>query len=176
MVKQTIVVLGDNSTVILDETILCKISAVLCYEDQYFTWVLVFTGWVIAAIIAYWQYNKSEKFNKENRHNEWVKDFKEKANNLESEALRFWVTKSDDADNLLYFKHAQREIKELTTIASDIQSLSQVTYPRKLFIKLRRELTNDKNLVDKPLKADHVKIREITQIFAELNNMYKRLN
>ncbi|SBS65475.1 hypothetical protein [Vibrio atlanticus] len=175
MVKPTLVVLSDNTTITLDGTVLCKISSVLCYEDQYFTWVLVFLGWVIAGLIAYWQFGQSEKASKKDRHNEWVKDFKEKANELETQALRFWINPSDDAENLLYFTNAQRELKELTTIAQDIQTLSNIEYPRTHFIKLRRELTNDRALVDKPLPPSHNKIQEITTVFAELRNIYTRI-
>ncbi|EGR1040971.1 hypothetical protein [Vibrio cholerae] len=176
MIKQTVVVLSDNSTVIIEQTTLCKISAVLCYEDQYFTWILVFIGWIIAGFIAYWQLKRSEKSNKKNTHNDWVKDFKEKSSSIENESLKFWLKKTTPQEDLLYFTMAQRELKELTTIAMDIKKLSGIEYPQRLFINLRRDLTNDRELSSKPLETNHQKIQSIIDSFAKLRNIYTKRN
>ncbi|MEZ9069444.1 MULTISPECIES: hypothetical protein [Vibrio] len=174
MVKPTLVLLADDTTVILEQTMLCKISSVLCYEDQYFTWVLVFIGWVIACLIAWWQYTQSKSNSTISCHNEWVREFREKLSNLETQSLDFWLKSTTDRENLLHFNSAKREIKELTTIARELQKASKVDYPNRDFIRLRRALTSDRMLQSKPLATNDDKIHEIISVMGKLRSLYVR--
>lgn len=173
MVKPTLVVLGDGTTTLLDQTVLCKISSVLCYEDQYFTWILVLLGWVVSIGIAVWQYRKSTEENRRTQHNDLVKMLREKSTKLEEDAFRFWLSKSSDIENQIYLSVTPRELKEITRIAQDLKSVSDIEYPSNIFITLRRELTNDKLISEKPLAATHSKITNIANTFAKLNELYR---
>ena len=174
MLKPTLVVLSDCSTELLEQTVLCRISPVLCYEDQYFTWILVVVGWLIAAFIAYLQYKKHKDANNRAQHNEWVKELKDKLTSLEDLALNFWFISSSEEQNHMYFISATREIKEITTIAQDLKSFSNITYPGAFFSILRKELTNDKCIAEKPLKTNHIKFKKINDALVELRKIYSR--
>lgn len=174
MIKPTLVILSDNSTVILEPTVVCELSSVLCYEDQYFTWVLVVAGWLVAIFIALWQKNKGAEATKQACSNEWIREFREKMDNLEDYSYLFWTSEASVSDQGLFFTKTARNIKELTRIAKELETVSGTEYPSRLFMELRQSITGDANINSMPLSTSSAQLIKIRTTCKSLREVYKR--
>ncbi|RTE66988.1 hypothetical protein EH243_05175 [Amphritea opalescens] len=143
-------------------------------ETQYVTWFLVLFTCAISIIIAIVQWTKNKELTRVASHNEWVREFREKLAVLEDESLNFWMTAANDSRDVISMGRLTREVKELTTIASEIAKVGGNIYQKELFKDLRRAVTNDKENDDRPLNADHYRIISIKTITTKLRRQYKR--
>ncbi len=150
------------------------ISILLQDETQYITWFLVLLGWLIAFAIAKVQARASEKLTKDASHNEWVREFREKLAILEDESLDFWVSEVDDVKDNLMMTKLTRGVKELTTIAREIQNVGGTSYQSALFKELRRSVTNDSEVDNRPLDSNHYRMVSIRTTVTSLRRQYKR--
>ncbi|MEC6833598.1 hypothetical protein VXS06_17680 [Photobacterium toruni] len=174
MVKSTIVVLGDGTQTLIKEDLLCSISSVLCYEDQYFTWVLVVIGWILACWVAYWQYTKTIESTCDDNHNVWVKEIRDKLSIIEEKSISFWTSPENTIDTQRYFSTIIREVKELTTIADEISKMGNVTYPTKIILNFRKAVTSDDGIMNLPFQLQDPKIKNIINSCNNLRQLYKR--
>ena len=155
---------------------LCYLGRLITDETQYVTWFLVFLGWVVTIVIAYVQYKKGAKASKEVSHNEWVREFREKLESLEDEALIFWTTNGNNQDlsNTIVVTKLTRNVKELTTIARDIKIVGGADYKSSSFKELRQSITNDKELDSRPLPDSHYRVVAIRKACSDLRRHYRR--
>ncbi|MBE2167357.1 MULTISPECIES: hypothetical protein [unclassified Cobetia] len=152
----------------------CDILVLFQDDSQYVTWFLVFVGWVITALIAYLQFKKSDESSNSISHNEWVREFREKLEVLEDNALIFWTNKAKAEDDLITLEKLIRSIKEITTIAGDIEKVGGVEYPKETFMELRRAITSDTELEDRPLPTHHSRPESIVRYSKSLRRLYRR--
>ncbi|EPE4190763.1 hypothetical protein ACSILO_003066 [Yersinia enterocolitica] len=165
--------MSDNSC-IFENSFICNIITLLKDETQYITWILVFLGWIISFYIAKWQNKQNVSTVKNECHNEWVREFREKLENLEDFALGFWV-EHHNKDNNVALSRMAREIKSLTTIAKEIEQSGGTTYQPKLFKDLRQAITSDNDLAKKPLSISCYQVKRIRETCASLRSKYKRI-
>lgn len=153
---------------------LCYLLGLIKDDTQYVTWGLVFLGWLITIIIACVQQKKSSKTSKESSHNEWVREFREKLEVLEDEALLFWTTDKQELSSNIVITKLTRNVKELTTIARDIKKVGGVEYPQSLFKDLRQSVTNDTEIDTRPLSDSHYRVVAIRKVCSDLRRTYRR--
>ncbi|MEL4373321.1 hypothetical protein [Shewanella xiamenensis] len=153
---------------------ICYITHLLNDENQYVTWVLVLAGWILTILIAIIQNQKSRKTIQNTSHNEWIKEFRDKLETLEDEALYFWTSKNNNYSDTLTFLKFTRIIKEITTIATDIQKVGGVKYQGNLFKELRQAVTNDNDLNERPLTNNNYRITAIKHVCSKLRAIYRR--
>lgn len=165
----------NNPACSWSEDTICKIGTLFHDENQYITWILVMFGWGIAFIIARYQICQDKSKTKENNHNEWIGEFREKLELLEDYGLYFWAEKNTNNEALAFAKMT-REIKSLTTLAKEIKSCGGIPYQPKLFKDLRQALTNDNNVKNRPLCPNDFQIRRIRETCSSLRKVYSRKN
>ncbi|ELA9876948.1 hypothetical protein V4F55_004868 [Vibrio parahaemolyticus] len=153
---------------------LCYLTSLLKDDTQYITWGLVFIGWFLTVVIAVVQHKKSNKTLRESSHNEWVREFREKLEKLEDEALRFWTTETQELSDTITLTKLTRNVKEITTIARDIKNVGGVNYPQTLFKELRQSVTNDQELGSRPLADTHYRVVAIKTACSNLRRAYRR--
>lgn len=164
--------LVDNCTWVTDK--LCYLISLAKDDSQYMTWALVLFGWVLTILIAVVQHKKNCKASKEANYNEWVREFREKLESLEHEALSFWTTNTQDLSDAITISKLSRNVKEITTIARDIKNVGSVEYPNTLFKNLRQAVTNDNELNDRPLPDTHYRVIAIKTACSSLRRTYRR--
>lgn len=153
---------------------LCYLLALFKDDTQYVTWTLVFLGWILTIAIAVAQYRTNSKASRDSNHNEWVREFKEKLGTLEDEALLFWTTNKQQLSDAIVIAKLTRNVKEITTIARDIEKVNGAEYPKLLFKDLRQSVTNDKELAARPLPDTHYRVLAIKKACSELRRSYVR--
>lgn len=138
---------------------------------QFVTWGMLFIGWCITVILYRRNRKNVSSQRKSDRHDQYVKEFRDLIFNIETNTIAFWTgqPKDDDQVTLLNF---QRELKELTSKAKEINKVGGITYQTKPFIKLRRYVTLDNDV--KPLKVDSSRIIELRAIVSNLTRSYIR--
>ncbi|CSC35082.1 Uncharacterised protein [Vibrio cholerae] len=152
----------------------CYLTSLLNDDTQYITWGLVFIGWFLTVVIAVVQHKKGNKTLRESSHNEWVREFREKLEKLEDEALRFWTTDTQELSDTITITKLTRNVKEITTIARDIKNVGGVNYPQTLFKELRQSVTNDQELSSRPLSDTHFRVVAIKTACSNLRRAYRR--
>jgi hypothetical protein len=138
---------------------------------QLITWGMLFIGWCITVFLYRKNKNNASIQRKSDRHDQYVKEFRDLIFNVESNAIAYWTenTKDDDQVTLLNF---QRELKELTSKAKEIDRVGGIKYETKPFIKLRRYVTLDNDV--KPLQVGSNRILELRGTVSELTRSYIR--
>jgi hypothetical protein len=154
---------------------LCYLFDLIQDDSQYVTWFLVFVGWAITVVIAYTQYKKSSKNSKSASHNEWVREFREKLEALEDEALLFWTTSNEqNSIDAIVVAKLTRNVKELTTIAKDIKDVGGKEYQSTLFKELRQSITKNAESSSRPLPSTDYRVQTIRRTCSELRRSYRR--
>ncbi|WP_137297163.1 hypothetical protein [Psychromonas sp. SP041] len=153
---------------------LCYLTELLKDDSQYVTWVLVFLGWAITVVIAYSQWRYGSKSSQNSCHNEWVREFREKLEILEDDALLFWTTTNQSLSSTIMLTKLTRGVKELTTIANDIKKVGGGEYQSSSFKELRQSITNDKELDARPIADTHYRIVAIRTACSDLRRYYRR--
>ncbi|EEM8546931.1 hypothetical protein GI062_25880 [Salmonella enterica] len=153
----------------------CKFGSLFKDESQYITWFLVLVGWGISAYIAYQQTTKSRENAVKDAHNEWIGEFRQKLELIEDFALDFWAEENNKEPTLALAKMV-REVKNLTTIAKEIENAGGEKYKSKLFKDLRQAITYDSDINNRPLKPDCLQILRIRDTCANLRGAYGRKN
>jgi hypothetical protein len=138
---------------------------------QIITWSMLFLGWCITVFL--YKKNKSNTQNqrKIDQHNCYVKEFRDLIFNLESNSIEYWTNAPNKNDQVTSLKF-QREIKELTAKAKEIENTGGVGYQSSLIIKLRRYVTLDND--NRPLNANCSRIDELRGIVSQLTKIYIR--
>ncbi|HEI6722193.1 hypothetical protein [Yersinia proxima] len=137
--------------------------------QQYSTWVLVLFGWVVSIIVARYVLRKNAK-------NTWIGDIKKTITSLEDGAITFWMGKNSTSEAIELSKLG-RDVKDITTLAREIQSYGGCKYDNTLFISLRRVVTEDisKNgVLCRELTHNDFRIQEISRVCASLKSKYVR--
>lgn len=138
---------------------------------QYITWGMLFLGWCIA-LFLYKRNKKNTQVQRTlDRHNTYVKEFKDLLFDVESSAIEFW-TSAEDSNDQVKILEFQRKIKELTTKSQEISNAGGVDYPSDLLKKLRKYVTLDND--QRPLQANASRIDELREIVSELARLYER--
>jgi hypothetical protein len=153
---------------------LCYLLSLFKDDTQYVTWALVFLGWLLTIVIAVTQYKTNCKALSVANHNEWVREFKEKLGILEDEALLFWTTNKQEPSAAIIIAKLTRNVKEITTIARDIEKVNGAAYQKLLFKDLRQSVTNDTELTARPLTDTHYRVLAIKKACSELRRAYVR--
>lgn len=141
---------------------------------QFITWAITVVGWVITMGVAWAVLRK-------NARNTWAGDLKKALTELEEAALIFWMSTNDDKEALELNK-LRRKVKEITTLAVEINDYGGLNYPKESFIQLRRTVTTEKyhqDKIDVLLRGLAPTDQRITDIFnscADLRALYKRDN
>lgn len=139
---------------------------------QIVTWGLVVVGWCVTIGVAWCVLRK-------NARNSWVGDIKKLIVAIEDNSIDFW-TGDNDLNELLELRKLRREIKEITTLAQEIQSYGGAKYPSDLFKQLRRAVTTEHYqqannlLLERKLSADDYRINEISEVCADLRSHFTR--
>ncbi|MGX1113822.1 hypothetical protein ACSSVW_003251 [Pseudoalteromonas sp. MBR-15] len=138
---------------------------------QYITWGMLCLGWCIALFL--YKRNKSNTRSQRaiDRHNTYVKEFKDLLFDIESAAIDYWTSAEDDNDQVKVLGF-QRKIKELTTKSKEISDSGGIAYPSDKLKKLRKYVTLDND--QRPLKANSSRIDELRAIVSELSQLYER--
>lgn len=138
---------------------------------QMVTWGMLFVGWCITVILYRRNRNNVSSQRKSDRHDQYVKEFRDLIFDIEVNTIAFWTCQPKDEDQVTLLNF-QRELKELTSKAKEIGKVGGVTYQTKPFIKLRRYVTLDNDV--KPLKVDSSRIVELRGIVSDLTRSYIR--
>jgi hypothetical protein len=138
---------------------------------QYITWGMLFLGWCIALFLYKRNKQNTQIQRTLDRHNTYVKEFKDLLFNIESSAIKFW-TSAEDSNDQVKILTFQRKIKELTTKSQEISNSGGVDYPTVLLKKLRKYVTLDND--KRPLQASASRIDELREIVSELAHLYER--
>lgn len=137
---------------------------------QYITWFLVIFGWVIAGLVARYVLRK-------NARNSWIGDVKKALAELEDNAIDFWMGKNDENETI-QLRKLTRKVKEITTLANEIQVYGGQLYPTLEFIRLRQAVTTEDYLDNlklvRSLPADDPRIYKISSACAALSLIYIR--
>ena len=157
-----------------DSEILCYMLGLLKDDGQYITWLLVFFGWIVSVLIAFFQGRQNSKVTKDSNHNEWVRELREKLVLLEDDALSFWTTDTHSLSNSIILERLGRSVKELTTISRDIEKVGGVKYPPERFKALRQSITNDNDLDSRPIPDSHFRVIAIRSACNDLRRYFHR--
>jgi hypothetical protein len=141
------------------------------HTAQYITWVMLCFGWCIAVFLYKKNRNNTQSQRKIDRHNNYVKEFKDLLFEIESSSIAYWTSNEDDNDQVKLLKF-QRQIKELTTKAQEIEKSGGIAYQTTLLKKLRKYVTLDND--QRPLMANSSRIDELREIVSELAKTYAR--
>lgn len=137
--------------------------------QQCVTWLLVVLGWLVTCGLAWYVLRK-------NARNSWIGDIKKMLLALEDNAIAFWMGDNEEKESL-DLKRLGREIKEITTLAQEIQAYGGKDYPNELFKKLRQAVTTEvykNNLLERNLNVLNDKIYDISDACSQLRNLYSR--
>ncbi|MGS0534494.1 hypothetical protein [Pseudoalteromonas sp. SaAl2] len=138
---------------------------------QYITWGMLCFGWCIAMLLYKRNKDNTKSQRAIDRHNTYVKEFKDLLFDIESAAIAYWTSAEDDNDQVKVLGF-QRKIKELTTKSKEISDSGGIEYPSGKLIKLRKYVTLDNDT--RPLKANSSRIEELRAIVSELSQLYER--
>ncbi len=138
---------------------------------QYITWGMLCLGWIIAVYLYKKNRKNTQAQRKIDRHNNYVKEFKDLLFEIESSSITYWTSNEEDNDQVKLLK-SQRQIKELTTKAQEIEKSGGITYQSTLLKKLRRYVTLDND--KRPLTANSSRVDELREIVSELAKTYAR--
>jgi len=137
--------------------------------QQYITWFLVVLGWVVTCILAWVILRK-------NARNSWIGDIKKMLISLEDNSIEFWMSDNEEKESI-ELKKLGREIKEITTLAQEIQVYGGQRYSNDLFKKLRQAVTTeiyDNDKLKRNLKVLDNRINNISDACSQLRNLYSR--
>jgi hypothetical protein len=141
-------------------------------NSQYITWFLAVAGWFFAGVVARYVLRK-------NARNSWIGDVKKALSELEDSAVDFWMGENNDNESIQLNK-LKRKVKEITTLAGEIQTYGGQIYPLEQFIKLRQAVTKE-NYIDevdfklvRSLPASDERIFLISSACADLFLIYVR--
>lgn len=138
-------------------------------KQQYITWILVIVGWGITCGLAWVVLRK-------NARNSWIGDIKKMLINLEDNSIDFWMSDNEEKESL-ELKKLGREIKEITTLAQEIQAYGGQKYSNELFKKLRQAVTTemyDNDKLSRNLNVLNNRITSISDACSQLRNLYSR--
>ncbi|SFJ86918.1 hypothetical protein SAMN05518863_103161 [Candidatus Pantoea symbiotica] len=141
-------------------------------DAQWITWALNVTGWLVAGLVARFVLRK-------NARNSWIGDVKKALGELEDNAIEFWMGKNED-NEIIHLNKLKRKIKEITTLASEIQVYGGREYPLGEFAILRKAITTEFYHDEKDLKlirelpANDNRIFQISSVCADLSIIYRR--
>jgi hypothetical protein len=138
---------------------------------QIITWTMLIIGWLIT--LTLYKKNKknsaSQKLN--DYHDGYIKELRELLFAIEKSSIEYWTSGPDDKDQIILLRF-QREIKELTSKAREVERVNGVAYQAKLFLKLRQYVTLDND--ERPLKHNSSRINELSTIVSEISRSYTR--
>lgn len=138
--------------------------------QQWFTWVLVVSGWLVS-VIAGW------RFLLRNARNSWIGDIKKSISSLEDDAISFWMG-NNDKNELIELNKLIRAVKDITQLAKEIERYKGQKYDNAKIISLRRAITTETYNSDKTLQRSlpvgDFRIQQIQEECANLKNYYVR--
>ncbi|MEG2955016.1 MAG: hypothetical protein RR850_17480, partial [Hafnia sp.] len=108
--------------------------------------------------------------------NSWIGDIKKMLINLEDNSIDFWMSDNEEKESL-ELKKLGREIKEITTLAQEIQAYGGQKYSNELFKKLRQAVTTemyDNDKLSRNLNVLNNRITNISDACSQLRNLYSR--
>ncbi|UAL43504.1 hypothetical protein K8B83_00995 [Shewanella inventionis] len=162
---------NDSNNESIQENIVPASNFNFVETPQIITWTMLIIGWVIT--LTLYKKNKKNSANQKlnDYHDGYIKELRELLFAIEENSIGYWTSSPDDKDQIILLRF-QREIKELTSKAREIERVKGVAYQAKLFTKLRQYVTLDND--ERPLKHNSSRINELRTIVSEISRSYTR--
>lgn len=137
--------------------------------QQYSTWGLVVIGWIVSVLVA-------RSVLRKNARNTWIGEIKKMISTLEDSTVKFWMETNtpNEAIDLVKFG---RDIKDITTLATEIRKYGGCKYNSEVFMNLRRAITSDTSAngqIIRNLPYSDFRIQTIIMECAKLKDLYIR--